>query len=207
MTDAASPSIIAADPVLAAKPENRVWKKFRRHKSALFGGVLVAFFILIAALAPLLPIPDPMATDWGAVRKAPSWDHWIGTDEIGRDSAKASQAWLAFLRVPRLFCATACRAEPGGLRISSQGPMQKSSRPCLRSFPIASMPRQSARERRATSGWLRALHRHAVGIVRMSEVGDGRAHGRAIVGRIWGVLGNAGVLEVGMPGICRAPPD
>ena len=87
MTDAATPSTITAatDPVLAAKPENRVWKKFRSHKSALFGGVLVAFFVIIAIAAPILPIPDPSATDWGAVRKAPSWDHWMGTDEIGRD--------------------------------------------------------------------------------------------------------------------------
>ncbi|MCK0168181.1 ABC transporter permease [Jannaschia sp. S6380] len=87
MTDAATPSTItgATDPVLAAKPENRVWKKFRRHRSALFGGGLVVFFVAIALLAPILPIPDPAATDWSAVRQAPGWDHWMGTDEIGRD--------------------------------------------------------------------------------------------------------------------------
>jgi peptide/nickel transport system permease protein len=76
---------IAADPVLAAAPENRVWTKFRNHRSAMLGGVLVAFFVLIALAAPILPIPDPAATDWGAVRKAPSAAHWLGTDEIGRD--------------------------------------------------------------------------------------------------------------------------
>jgi peptide/nickel transport system permease protein len=84
MTEASTNVPLAADPVLTAKPENRVWKKFRSHKSALFGGFLVAFFVLIALAAPILPIPDPSATDWGAVRKAPSWDHWMGTDEIGR---------------------------------------------------------------------------------------------------------------------------
>ncbi len=67
------------------KPENRVWKKFRSHKSAMLGGILVTFFIAIALLAPVLPIPDPAATDWGAVRQAPSAAHWMGTDEIGRD--------------------------------------------------------------------------------------------------------------------------
>tara|TARA_R110002049_G_scaffold203654_1_gene374232 strand:- start:30088 stop:30987 length:900 start_codon:yes stop_codon:yes gene_type:complete len=75
----------AADPVLAARPENRVWKKFRKHRSAMLGGALVAFFVLIALAAPILPIPDPIATDWGAVRKAPSGAHWLGTDELGRD--------------------------------------------------------------------------------------------------------------------------
>jgi peptide/nickel transport system permease protein len=85
MTQAATDTPLSADPVLAAKPENRVWKKFRKHKSAMVGGFLVLFFILIALAAPILPIPEPAATDWGAVRKAPSWDHWMGTDEIGRD--------------------------------------------------------------------------------------------------------------------------
>ena len=93
MTDATT-SEIAPDPVLTAKPENRVWKKFRRHKSALLGGILVAFFVLIALAAPLLPIPDPAATDWGAVRKPPSWTHWMGTDEIGRD-VMARMIWGA----------------------------------------------------------------------------------------------------------------
>ena len=93
MTDATT-SEIAPDPVLTAKPENRVWKKFRRHYSALLGGILVAFFVLIALAAPLLPIPDPAATDWGAVRKPPSWTHWMGTDEIGRD-VMARMIWGA----------------------------------------------------------------------------------------------------------------
>ena len=43
----------------------------------MFGVVLVAFFVIIALAAPLLPIPDPATTDWGAVRKAPSAAHWM----------------------------------------------------------------------------------------------------------------------------------
>ena len=83
MAHAAEPA--TADPVLAAKPENRVWKKFRSHRSAMLGGTIVGFFVLVALLAPVLPIPDPTATDWGAVRQAPSAAHPLGTDEIGRD--------------------------------------------------------------------------------------------------------------------------
>ena len=33
----------------------------------------------------ILPIADPTATDWSAVRKAPTLTHPMGTDEIGRD--------------------------------------------------------------------------------------------------------------------------
>lgn len=47
--------------------------------------MIVAFFVILAVLAPVLPIPDPTATDWGAIRKAPSATNWLGTDEIGRD--------------------------------------------------------------------------------------------------------------------------
>lgn len=64
---------------------SRAWRKFRRHYSALFGAALVAFFLLIALAAPVLPVPDPTATDWAAVRQAPSAAHPLGTDEIGRD--------------------------------------------------------------------------------------------------------------------------
>ncbi|MBY5931959.1 ABC transporter permease [Tateyamaria omphalii] len=85
MTKTATDTPRPLDPTLDARSENRVWKKFRNHKSAMIGGVLVVFFVLLALAAPLLPIPDPAATDWGAVRNAPSWDHWMGTDEIGRD--------------------------------------------------------------------------------------------------------------------------
>lgn len=64
---------------------SRTWRKLRSNRSALFGFCIVAFFVTIALLAPVLPIDDPTATNWSAVRKAPSLDHLMGTDEIGRD--------------------------------------------------------------------------------------------------------------------------
>jgi len=64
---------------------SRSWAKLRSNPVALLGAALVLFFVLVAALAPVLPVADPTATDWLAVRKAPSAAHWFGTDEIGRD--------------------------------------------------------------------------------------------------------------------------
>ncbi|WP_160008662.1 ABC transporter permease [Rhizobium sp. 18055] len=65
--------------------ENRAWKKMKRNRSALAGFIVITFFALIAVLAPVLPILDPIATSWSAIRKAPSAAHWLGTDDIGRD--------------------------------------------------------------------------------------------------------------------------
>ncbi|KXG87214.1 ABC transporter permease [Agrobacterium bohemicum] len=73
-------------PAAKTKPrENRAWKKMKRNRSAIAGLIIIAFFTVLAIAAPLLPLADPLATSWGAIRKAPSAAHWLGTDDIGRD--------------------------------------------------------------------------------------------------------------------------
>lgn len=64
---------------------SRAGDKFRRNPSALLGGVIVMFFLTVAVCAPILPVPDPAATDWSAVRHPPTVEHPFGTDEIGHD--------------------------------------------------------------------------------------------------------------------------
>jgi len=61
------------------------WLRLRRRPSALIGLAVVIGFILTAIFAPYISPQDPIATSWGAIRKAPSAAHWFGTDEIGRD--------------------------------------------------------------------------------------------------------------------------
>jgi len=51
----------------------------------MVGLAVVVFFVVLAFFAPWIAPQDPLATSWGAVRKAPSAAHWFGTDEIGRD--------------------------------------------------------------------------------------------------------------------------
>ncbi len=60
-------------------------KKLLRRKGAAFGVVVVAFFILLALVAPWIAPHDPLATSWSAVREAPSGAHLFGADELGRD--------------------------------------------------------------------------------------------------------------------------
>ncbi|OSM96859.1 ABC transporter permease [Lonsdalea populi] len=76
------------EPVAAAPQAvsgNRAWKKMKRNRSSIAGLIIIVFFTLLAVLAPLLPLADPLATSWSAIRKAPSAAHWLGTDDIGRD--------------------------------------------------------------------------------------------------------------------------
>jgi ABC-type dipeptide/oligopeptide/nickel transport system permease subunit len=45
----------------------------------------VISLILVAAFAPLLMPYDPAAQDYSSVLSGPSWQHWLGTDYLGRD--------------------------------------------------------------------------------------------------------------------------
>jgi peptide/nickel transport system permease protein len=66
-------------------PTQRALRRLARRRGAMLGLVLVLFFVTLALLAPWIAPDDPLATSWSAVRKAPSAEHWFGTDEIGRD--------------------------------------------------------------------------------------------------------------------------
>jgi len=68
-----------------AGPGRRAWRRLSRRGSALFGLVVVVAFVIVAIAAPWIAPYDPVATSWGAIRKAPSAAHWFGTDELGRD--------------------------------------------------------------------------------------------------------------------------
>ncbi len=71
------------EPVL--KPRRGTFGKLIRNRSALIGGTIVLIFVLMALLAPLLPLADPLKSNFLAIRKPPSALYWFGTDELGRD--------------------------------------------------------------------------------------------------------------------------
>jgi peptide/nickel transport system permease protein len=62
------------------------WRRFRRHKMAIFGAiVLIGMFLY--AFAGMLVFTEAYAnrTETGARLQPPSREHWFGTDTIGRD--------------------------------------------------------------------------------------------------------------------------
>ena len=66
-------------------PRSHPLRRLLRRPAAAAGLAIIAFFVALAAIAPIVSPYDPLATSWTAVRKAPSAAHWFGTDEIGRD--------------------------------------------------------------------------------------------------------------------------
>ena len=86
MSEAALPAIAAsgADETLES-PARRALRRLIKRKGAVIGLIVIATFIMLALFAPFVAPYDPVATSWTLVRKAPSAQHWFGTDDLGRD--------------------------------------------------------------------------------------------------------------------------
>ena len=63
----------------------QIWLRFRRHKLAMIGGVILFVLVLLAIAAPLVSGHDPYVVDLKSYRKPPGAGHWLGTDSSGRD--------------------------------------------------------------------------------------------------------------------------
>lgn len=63
----------------------RTTRAFLSNRLAIAGLVILALLVLGATLAPLLSAYSPTATDFNALQKGPSSQHWFGTDQLGRD--------------------------------------------------------------------------------------------------------------------------
>jgi peptide/nickel transport system permease protein len=62
------------------------WRRFRRHRMAIFGGVTLILMVLYAFGGMLFfSEADANRTDTGARLQAPSREHPFGTDTVGRD--------------------------------------------------------------------------------------------------------------------------
>ena len=84
MADVTLPIALRADETVES-PMRRAWRRLMRRKGAVIGLAVLALFVGLAVLAPLISPYDPNVQSWTSVRKAPSAAHWFGTDELGRD--------------------------------------------------------------------------------------------------------------------------
>jgi peptide/nickel transport system permease protein len=83
MADAALPLDDATESV--DSPASRALRRLVHRKGAMFGLAVIGVFVAAAVFAPLLSTYDPTAQSWTAVRKPPSLQHLLGTDDVGRD--------------------------------------------------------------------------------------------------------------------------
>ena len=66
-------------------PASEFWRRFRTRRVAIAAGLVIAFIVLAAALAPLVAPYDPAAPDYDSLLEGPTWRHLAGTDTYGRD--------------------------------------------------------------------------------------------------------------------------
>jgi ABC-type dipeptide/oligopeptide/nickel transport system permease subunit len=61
------------------------WRRFRRHRLAIAGGLGLVLITLLFFLGPLLVEWAPDQTNVPDRMQGPSAEHWFGTDALGRD--------------------------------------------------------------------------------------------------------------------------
>lgn len=61
------------------------WPRLKRNRLAMTGLGVVVLLFLASLLAPLIAPYNPSEINAWDVLQPPSWQHWFGTDELGRD--------------------------------------------------------------------------------------------------------------------------
>src|SRR5690606_6840626 len=61
------------------------WRAFRRNRLAMLGLGLILLLLVVAALAPWISPHEPNLQNLRLRLQPPGADHWLGTDELGRD--------------------------------------------------------------------------------------------------------------------------
>jgi peptide/nickel transport system permease protein len=79
----ASATYAPAAPLAPRRPG--VWHRFRRHRVALVGALILLVLTAGAVAAPLVAANDPYKVDISAYRTGPTAGHPLGTDSSGRD--------------------------------------------------------------------------------------------------------------------------
>lgn len=80
-------TIIEPIPGLApAAPRFAIVRRILFDRPAtIFAVAIVAVFVLVGVMAPLLAPYDPLTQSIARINRLPSWQNWLGTDQFGRD--------------------------------------------------------------------------------------------------------------------------
>lgn len=76
---------VDTEEIAASSPWKDTWKQLRKNNFAIVGFVIIIFFILLGLLAPLLTHYGYEEQSLADRFQPPSSEHWLGTDDFGRD--------------------------------------------------------------------------------------------------------------------------
>jgi len=80
---------LAMEPSHVLAPETPRFALLRRiilgRPSTILATVIIVAFLAIAVLAPVIAPYDPLAQSYLKINAYPSSEHWLGTDQFGRD--------------------------------------------------------------------------------------------------------------------------
>jgi peptide/nickel transport system permease protein len=85
----ASGAVLGRAMVAARRPPESLtaeaWRRFRRHRLAIFGAVMLTIMVFAVLAGPLIYRVPVNEIDFKAKLKTPSWAHPMGTDDLGQD--------------------------------------------------------------------------------------------------------------------------
>lgn len=85
MSVVAAPAAAKVRPRVRSSPWHDAWRRYRRNRMALLGGIIASLIVLVALLAPILAPQGYEYSNLAETLQGPSPTHWLGTDEVGRD--------------------------------------------------------------------------------------------------------------------------
>ncbi|MEJ5220763.1 MAG: ABC transporter permease [Tepidiforma sp.] len=81
----------------------QAWQRLLRNRLAVAAGVILLIILTVSLAADFsrtVQRYDPTVPDFQATEQNPSWDHWLGTDTLGRDLwARLLQGTLFSLKI------------------------------------------------------------------------------------------------------------
>ena len=85
----ASPTASAAPGAATGAPRRSLgaeaWRRFKRHRLAFVGAVILALIVLAVIVGPWIWTVPINEIDFAASLAGPSWQHPLGTDDLGQD--------------------------------------------------------------------------------------------------------------------------
>lgn len=86
MADDTTSVDLSYDSNFRVNEKKRFFRVFMGRGLVVFGLVILVLFLITSAAGPLFAPYDPTTQNLRAILAPPSGEHWLGTDEIGRDT-------------------------------------------------------------------------------------------------------------------------